>query len=219
MSSEWYYKIMGEEYGPLSPSELKTKAASGDILPEALIRKGTAGEWVSALAVKGLFSHKPVPSSEPPASQVVSKATKTCPWCAETIALDARKCKHCGEMLGAPPSLRPPKIPTPPSAGPPDSAGAKGSQKIVLPAVLLLLFFGTLGLHAFYAGRKLQGFLILGLSFASIILFFTRLVAPVFMVLAPVVWLTLAVFLIGDFFRIIVGAYKDQNGDPITRWT
>lgn len=32
-------------------------------------------------------------------------ATKKCPFCAETILEDARKCKHCGEIVD--PTLRP----------------------------------------------------------------------------------------------------------------
>ncbi len=27
------------------------------------------------------------------------EATKKCPYCAETILIDAKKCKHCGELL------------------------------------------------------------------------------------------------------------------------
>src|SRR5690349_14502014 len=30
-------------------------------------------------------------------------ATKQCEWCAEEILSEARKCKHCGEMVGTSP--------------------------------------------------------------------------------------------------------------------
>jgi predicted nucleic acid-binding Zn ribbon protein len=33
----------------------------------------------------------------------MSDPTKKCPYCAEAILADARKCKHCGEMLDAKP--------------------------------------------------------------------------------------------------------------------
>ena len=29
----------------------------------------------------------------------MAKATKVCPYCAETVNIDAKKCKHCGEIL------------------------------------------------------------------------------------------------------------------------
>lgn len=32
---------------------------------------------------------------------MASQSTKVCPFCAETILAEARKCKHCGEMLDA----------------------------------------------------------------------------------------------------------------------
>lgn len=33
--------------------------------------------------------------------QAPTPSTRTCPYCAEPIAREARKCKHCGEYLGA----------------------------------------------------------------------------------------------------------------------
>jgi hypothetical protein len=37
-------------------------------------------------------------------------ATKACPWCAETILAEAKKCKHCGEFL-VDEELAPPVLP------------------------------------------------------------------------------------------------------------
>ena len=33
--------------------------------------------------------------------------TRKCPWCAEEVFAEARKCKHCGELLGGAPDTTP----------------------------------------------------------------------------------------------------------------
>ena len=38
-------------------------------------------------------------TAPPPQNFFPSQATKTCPYCAETILFQARKCKHCGEYF------------------------------------------------------------------------------------------------------------------------
>lgn len=55
MSGEWYYLIMGEEVGPISASDLKTRADTGVINRDTLVRKGAVGEWVLAEGIRGLF--------------------------------------------------------------------------------------------------------------------------------------------------------------------
>ena len=50
---------MGDEFGPCSAAELKVQAALGNIREDALVRKETDGQWVSARRVKGLFDHAP----------------------------------------------------------------------------------------------------------------------------------------------------------------
>lgn len=44
--------------------------------------------------------------------------TIACPWCAEDIKAEARKCKHCGEFLDAAPVLED-RPPPPPEGGQP----------------------------------------------------------------------------------------------------
>ncbi len=62
MTSEWYVKIGGKEYGPLSSVQLKQLAEQGQIDQNNQVRRGKDGQWVSSIRVSGLF--KTLPSSE-----------------------------------------------------------------------------------------------------------------------------------------------------------
>ena len=55
MGTQWYYKTKGEEFGPVSPSELKKLAHIGEISGDTPVRKSVHGHWVRAGRVKGLF--------------------------------------------------------------------------------------------------------------------------------------------------------------------
>ncbi len=67
MGGEWYYKVMGQEAGPVSPSELKDLAESGFLGPDVLVRKGADGDWIPAGQVSGLFGRTFQPeAAEPP---------------------------------------------------------------------------------------------------------------------------------------------------------
>ncbi|MBI3465074.1 MAG: DUF4339 domain-containing protein [Planctomycetes bacterium] len=55
MATEWYCKIADFEDGPFSSKELVEMALAGQISPDSQVRKGSAGKWVSARRVKGLF--------------------------------------------------------------------------------------------------------------------------------------------------------------------
>lgn len=55
MATEWFCRIRGQLRGPLSPQDLKALATAGQLAPDSLVRQGTAGAWVKAGRVKGLF--------------------------------------------------------------------------------------------------------------------------------------------------------------------
>jgi TM2 domain-containing membrane protein YozV len=69
------------------------------------------------------------------------------------------------------------------------------SDKRILPAFLLCFFFGVFGAHRFYVGKIGTGLLQLvtigGLGIWAMI----------------------------DFIMIIVGAFRDSDGNKITEWT
>ena len=54
MAAEWYFRVMGAEFGPVSATELVEQAANGKISPDTEVRKGE-GAWVQASRVAGLF--------------------------------------------------------------------------------------------------------------------------------------------------------------------
>ncbi len=54
MAAEWYFKVGGAEFGPVSPSELVKNAADGRISPDTEVRKGN-GDWYPARKVASLF--------------------------------------------------------------------------------------------------------------------------------------------------------------------
>jgi len=69
------------------------------------------------------------------------------------------------------------------------------SPKLLLPAVLLCLFLGTIGVHRFYVGKIGTGVLMI---------------------------LTLGgcgVWTLIDLVMLIVGAFRDKEGRKLTQWT
>jgi hypothetical protein len=51
----WFYKVAGEESGPVSSGKLRRLALSGSISRDTYVRKGLEGNWVKAATVRGLF--------------------------------------------------------------------------------------------------------------------------------------------------------------------
>ena len=77
MKSEWFFKIMGQEFGPHSSAEMKHFAIMGRITPGTLVRKGRDGKWTDAAKVQGLLDSQSAANKTPP--PVVSPASLTPP--------------------------------------------------------------------------------------------------------------------------------------------
>lgn len=69
------------------------------------------------------------------------------------------------------------------------------TDKRILPAVLLCMVLGMIGAHRFYVGKIGTGFLQL-VTFGGL-----------------GIWWAI------DFIMIVIGAFKDKEGNKITEWT
>jgi hypothetical protein len=70
MSAEWFCNIMGDQWGPMSTSELVAVAKRGRLGRNDVVRRGASGTWVRAEVVEGLFE-KSVPAMTATAQRTV----------------------------------------------------------------------------------------------------------------------------------------------------
>jgi hypothetical protein len=62
VAEQWYYQPRGgKQVGPVSGTELRQLAASGQLSPTDLVWKEGMGAWVPASSIKGLFNSNPAP--------------------------------------------------------------------------------------------------------------------------------------------------------------
>jgi len=87
----------------------------------------------------------------------------------------------------------------------------KQSQKSYVLAVCLSSVFGLLGIHHFYLGRWIHGFLDFSMTIAAFILIVAGLDLLGIIILCIDVAHTFVVTIL-----LLVGAYKDGNGDLVT---
>jgi TM2 domain-containing membrane protein YozV len=73
--------------------------------------------------------------------------------------------------------------------------GAPASRKKILPAILLCFFLGFLGVHRFYVGKVGTG------------------------ILQVITLGGIGLWVLIDFVMIIIGAFKDKEGNKLTDWT
>src|SRR5205823_1230123 len=55
MPQRWYYRLDGQQRGPISAAELKQLAAAGKLKPTYEVKKEGMADWLPASQVKGLF--------------------------------------------------------------------------------------------------------------------------------------------------------------------
>lgn len=67
MTIEWYYTKGNQQFGPVTPVELKKLAEQGDLGSEELVWREGMDEWVPAKRVKGLFEGEGGPALAGPA--------------------------------------------------------------------------------------------------------------------------------------------------------
>jgi hypothetical protein len=76
MASEWFCKIMGEEWGPMSTMELMAIAQRGRLSRDDQVRRADCDTWVRAELVRGLLNVPPVaPTATPDHSVTTPKAS------------------------------------------------------------------------------------------------------------------------------------------------
>jgi hypothetical protein len=73
----WHYKLMGEEFGPVTAKELKQAAEAGTISPDTLVRKVGLDDWVTADRVNGLFTQNPTAAKDEPQSSIQTDSQTT----------------------------------------------------------------------------------------------------------------------------------------------
>jgi len=80
MSAEWYYTKDSQKHGPVSGSDLKAMAKSGELSPTDMVQKEGMAEWKVASSLKGLFQMATPVSSPPlPAPAAISPKLEATP--------------------------------------------------------------------------------------------------------------------------------------------
>jgi len=148
-----------------------------------------------------IAAHEEASTSRVP-MQAPRRETKTCPLCGEDVALLAKKCKHCGEILD--PTLRELQevkrdlIQLKASPNNTSFSAAGSSQKSKLAAGLLGFFLGALGVHNFYLG------------------FHGKAIAQLIMTLSVALWPISGLWAFVESIMILTGSIsKDANGIPL----
>ncbi|GLR26508.1 hypothetical protein GCM10007875_15980 [Limnobacter litoralis] len=97
-------------------------------------------------------------------------------------------CRACGHKIHN-------SAPSCPSCGALQKVSGGGSDKRILPALLLCFFFGLFGVHRFYVGKTGTG----------VLQFFT--------------FGGLGVWVLIDFVMIVCGSFTDKQGNFLKQWT
>lgn len=139
-----------------------------------------------------------------------------CKNCSRSIPWDAKFCFYCGQKteqvektsnktetdvitsVGKPASVAVLEMPVSKAA----------SEKKILAALLLALFFGGFGAHRFYVGKTDSGGGMVALTILSL----------VGIELSPAIFVGIFVWVIIDIINIIVGNFEDKWSLKLLKW-
>jgi TM2 domain-containing membrane protein YozV/DNA-directed RNA polymerase subunit RPC12/RpoP len=143
----------------------------------------------------------------------------------QLLSVEARAidCPHCGKRTWISKPSEPALGETdkrilPTIAEWPSEPALGETDKRILPAMILCWLLGYIGVHAFYAGRSQQGIFYV-LAFIIAVILFDAIEPPLNVFALLLALLPSSIFLLGDFIRIVTGAYMDGDNRKITKWT
>lgn len=138
------------------------------------------------------------PTQPEPVAAAMEMADKKCPFCAETVKMEAIRCKHCQASLEGSKAI--PVAAPIRSDGPGSMMAYDAAKKSVGVAYLLWLFFGVVGAHRFYAGKG-SGQIMLGAGVVGLLLAAASQKAGGLILIAVAAWVVFDVFQIPGMVR------------------
>lgn len=139
---------------------------------------------------------------------------KTCKSCGKQINNDFNVCPYCGAKVEE--NILNETIS--------NNSENQKSEKSWVVCLLLLLFFGYIYIYKFYVGKVLEGFIAWIIGVAAIILCIVGTVSldmdgdGIFILILGLLLAAIyCLWLIIDFFAILIGKFKDKEGKYVVR--
>ena len=137
---------------------------------------------------------------------------KTCKSCGKQINNDFNVCPYCGAKVEE--NILNETIS--------NNSENQKSEKSWVVCLLLLLFFGYIYIYKFYVGKVFEGFIAWIIGIAAIILCIVGMVSMddsgiLILVLGLLLAAIYCLWLIIDFFALLIGKFKDKEGKYVVK--
>lgn len=137
---------------------------------------------------------------------------KTCKSCGKQINNDFNVCPYCGAKVEE--NFLNETIS--------NNSENQKSEKSWVVCLLLLLFFGYIYIYKFYVGKVFEGFIAWIIGIAAIILCIVGMVSMddsgiLILVLGLLLAAIYCLWLIIDFFALLIGKFKDKEGKYVVK--